>query len=864
MRQPTSLTMRKSYYLIIFLLLLTPALLVWQHLGMTRVIEISPRHPHGVRLADDRQDYGGDTASSLTRTPDAFIMRCKLGGKTKYPYCKLQFLMGAAGKGLDLSQVDTIVLDIRHAGPLPQTVKLHLLNFEPGLSTLDDWTSQRYNEVSIDLGGASTVTVPMKAVRAADWWLGVHRPPLSNSYTRLENVTAVELSTGSDFHLGQWSTFEMRSIQFHQKWISQPALLMYLVSAWIGFGIFGLLSVQARTAELRQQTRYLRTLIDTLPLWVWLKDTGYQYLAVNQAKAAACGQSVEQMVGKSDQQLLQPGQPAPHLTNDAEVLTTRRHMTEELALPGANGTVWMETYRAPVLDEDGTLLGMVGVARDVSDRKASEAAREAALAEAVALARQRSNFLAQMSHELRTPLNAIMGYTQLLQRERQQLSELQASGLATIHESSQHLLTLINDILDLARVEAGKMVLYPTAVRLDGFLRGVVNLMRVKAEDKGLQFSVELAPDLPAAVTLDETRLRQVLLNLLGNAVKFTDRGAVSLRVGPAPAAGEGAVRLRFEVADSGIGIQAQQLGRLFQPFEQGSEQARRADGSGLGLAISQQLVRLMGGDIGVISAPGQGSLFWFELAAPVADSHPATAPALHATVGYEGRRRRLLIVDDVPQNRAMLIDMLQPLGFIVASAGSGPECLALLDSFEPELVLMDVMMPQMDGHETTRRIRRLPAWRALPVIAVTASASHENEVKCHAAGFDAFLTKPIDYDALLRTIGSHLSLAWMTVPAPPESDHADDASLVIPPTQEIETLWQSAQRGDMRTVSEQAHYVATLDPAYAQFAQRLLSMARGYQSLALVAFLERYRSESALAPTPGPGPVPFSPPRCR
>jgi len=252
------------------------------------------------------------------------------------------------------------------------------------------------------------------------------------------------------------------------------------------------LRVQARTGELRQQTRYLRTLIDTLPLWVWLKDTERRYLAVNQANAAACGHRVDEMVGKSDEQLWPPELAERFLANDAAVMTTRQRTTVEQAFDGPQGMVWMETYRAPVLDDDGTLLGMVGVARNVSERRAAEAAREAALAEAVRLARQRSDFLAQMSHELRTPLNAIMGYAQLLRRDTHQLTERQAAGLATIHESGQHLLTLINDILDMARVEAGKLVLFPAPTHLVTFLRVVADIMRVKAEEKSLLFSYEL------------------------------------------------------------------------------------------------------------------------------------------------------------------------------------------------------------------------------------------------------------------------------------------------------------------------------------------------------------------------------------
>jgi len=456
-----------------------------------------------------------------------------------------------------------------------------------------------------------------------------------------------------------------------------------------------------------------------------------------------------------------------------------------------------------------------------------------------------------MSHELRTPLNAIMGYTQLLRRGRQQLTERQATGLATIQESSQHLLTLINDILDLARVEAGKLDLYPTAVHLDGFLQVVVDIMRVKAEEKGLLFTFELAHGLPAAVTIDQTRLRQVLLNLLGNAVKFTDAGVVSLRVRPAPPVDGSSdqARIRFEVSDSGIGMNAQQLARLFQPFEQVANMARREGGTGLGLAISAQLVHLMGGEIAVTSEAGKGSTFWFELALPVATGVPENLPLLRTLIGYEGPRRRLLIVDDVRPNRAMLMDLLQTLDFVVGSASNGLECLAMLDSFKPELIVMDVMMPEVDGNETTRRIRRLPEWRKIPIIALSASASREDELTCMEAGADAFLAKPVDHDVLLNAIGAQLSLDWKTElspPAPRASDFEEGADLVIPPVQEIEALWQLARIGNMRMIIEQADYVAALDPAYAPFTQRLQTLAQGYQSKAVLTFVERYRTESA------------------
>jgi signal transduction histidine kinase/CheY-like chemotaxis protein len=752
MSLPLSRPTRIGYYLVILLLLATPVLLVWQHYGMVRTIEISAREPHGVRVTDDREELKGNSVGTVVVTKDAIIMRCALGGAATYPFCKLQFMLGEPGKGVDLSRFESVTIDARYSGGEPQQIKLHVMNFEPGYSTLGEWNSQRFNEAEIELHPGSTVTIPMNVLRTADWWRGNRKIPLSRSYARIDHVTALEIATNVGT-AGQVITVELRSIRFRGKWISTTTLLMCLVFAWIACGILGL-------------------------------------------------------------------------------------------------SLGLLHFRANFSITKSRLEQMAAIDRE---RKAAEAAREAALTEAVGLARQRSNFLAQMSHELRTPLNAIIGYAQLLRRDAHKLSEQQATGLATIHESGQHLLTLINDILDLARVEAGRLVLHPSAVHLDAFLQIVVDIMRVKAEEKGLAFSYELAPDLPASVAIDETRLRQVLLNLLGNAVKFTDSGMVSLRVCAAPGrGGDATTRLRFEVADSGIGMNAQQLARLFQPFEQVADLHRREGGTGLGLAISQQLVRLMGGNIEVVSEPGKGSTFSFELAVRVADSSPTIRQAPHTIVGYKGERKRLLIVDDVPQNRAMLQDLLQDAGFVVASATNGLECLVLLDTFKPDLILMDVMMPVIDGNETTRRIRRMPAWSSVPIIAVTASASREDEAACLQAGADAFLAKPVEHDALLRAIGKQLSLDWIVgkqAPEPVALDIGEEGDLIVPPAQEIEVLWQLTRIGSMREIRERAGYLRALDPAYAPFAARLETLAQGYHSKELAAFVARYRTEDAVPP---------------
>ncbi|WP_284620034.1 ATP-binding protein [Aquabacterium humicola] len=374
----------------------------------------------------------------------------------------------------------------------------------------------------------------------------------------------------------------------------------------------------------------------------------------------------------------------------------------------------------------------------------------------------KSEFLARMSHELRTPLNAVLGYAQLLQMDTQ-LSDRQRNGLSTIQTSGEHLLTLIVDILDLARIEAGKTELNPGPVDLPALVAGVGDIVRIKALEKRLDFVVTAAPDLPTMIEADGQRLRQVLLNLLGNAVKFTDRGLVRLAV--TLTGNEAQPMLHFEVHDQGIGIDALHLERIFEPFEQAGDLQRRSGGTGLGLAISRQLVRLMGGEIRVESRPQQGSRFWFEIA--VLRPAQPVLPAAHeraaqaAGSGYQGPRRRILVVDDVVGNRRVLAEILGAHGFEVIEACDGLAAIAQVRQAAPDLVLMDTVMPLMDGHAATRRLREDPATRRLPIIAVSANASEQDRARCLDAGADDFLPKPIERRLLLELLSRHLDLQW-------------------------------------------------------------------------------------------------------
>ncbi|HJV70336.1 response regulator [Ideonella sp.] len=374
--------------------------------------------------------------------------------------------------------------------------------------------------------------------------------------------------------------------------------------------------------------------------------------------------------------------------------------------------------------------------------------------------RAKSEFLAGMSHELRTPLNAVLGYAQLLSMEGG-LSARQARGLNTIHKSGEHLLALINDILDLARIEAGRTELNPAPVNLSDLLQTVVNLMRVKADEKRLAFVFDAGAGLPEAVLADERRLSQVLLNLLGNAIKFTDNGTVTLRACGEPK-GPAQVLLRLDVEDTGVGMRPDDMERIFEPFEQVGDVQRRSGGTGLGLAITRALVNDMGGQVQVSSELGLGSRFRVELPLPVVQPAQATPRQVPGVARYPGPPRRVLVVDDVAENRALLCDFLTNAGFEVAQASDGSELLAAARSFRPDLILMDSVMPSVDGVEATRRLRRDAALAAVPVIALSASATAEHRAACLQAGVNVFLTKPVSLEALQAHIGQQLGLQWI------------------------------------------------------------------------------------------------------
>lgn len=591
--------------------------------------------------------------------------------------------------------------------------------------------------------------------------------------------------------------------------------------------------------ELQQREQMFRALAENAPDNIVRYDTEGRIAYVNPVLEKALGKQAAALIGTRVRDNHPDGNFDEYAQMLDDILAGGREGEVELALPGEAGETRIHQVRMVAEhNEADELTGVLSIGRDITDLKRFEAARETAFAEALRLAKTRSEFLAQMSHELRTPLNGILGYAQIFGRDKK-LDERQLAGVNVIRQCGEHLLTLINDILDFAKIDAGKIEINPGNIQPDKFLRTIAGIIRIKADAKRLEFSCKLSDDIPEWIRVDEKRLRQVLLNLLSNAVKFTERGGVTLCVNVTYSG-----RLRFEVQDTGIGINADQLETIFQPFEQLGDQQHRYSGTGLGLPISRQLVQLMGGDIYVSSRPGQGSTFWFELDVGVRISGETAKLPRCIVSGYAGLRKKILVVDDVDENRAVVVQMLEPLGFETIEVENGSAALIMAEDIVPDLILMDSVMSEMDGLEATRLLRKSSALRSIPIIAFSASASREDEADCLLAGANSFLPKPLDMVRLLEQMGALLEIEWKY-----ESDDtvlSADNACVVPPAQEMDVLHHLALSGNMRDILLHCDRIVEMNALYDPFAEQLRKMAMGYQTRAILSFIEQYLERKA------------------
>ncbi|WP_375539731.1 ATP-binding protein [Tolypothrix sp. LEGE 11397] len=489
---------------------------------------------------------------------------------------------------------------------------------------------------------------------------------------------------------------------------------------------------------------------------------------------------------------------------------------------------------------------------EIVERKRIE--QELRIAEEIATnsSQAKSEFLANMSHELRTPLNGILGYTQILQRT-ESLTEKGYKGVEIIQQCGSHLLTLINDVLDLAKIEARKLELNPIDFYFPAFIDSVTEICRIRAEQKSIGFHVQLSADLPIGIRADDKRLRQVLINLLGNAIKFTEKGSVTFKVEVKATKEEFQQlpihQIRFEVTDTGVGMNPEQLQKIFLPFEQVGEQKRQVEGTGLGLAITHKIMTLMGSQIELKSELGQGSSFCFDLELPEAKDWAKASRAIRqgTVVGYEGKKRTILVVDDKWQNRSVVVNLLEPIGFIVIEASNGKEAIAQVSAEQPDLIITDLMMPVMNGFEFITQLRQVSQFGNTAVIASSASVFETDQYKSIDAGANAFLPKPIDAEMLLELLRKYLLLQWIYDDASKDNIASvnatpDNQEDIIPPNNEVlHKLLELVRDGDIEGIIEIAHQISMFDEKFNNFAQRITHFASNFQIKLLEEFVQQY-----------------------
>jgi len=655
-----------------------------------------------------------------------------------------------------------------------------------------------------------------------------------------------------------------------KKWVRETCTTEYTETGkpLRSLGVIHDITERKRIEEIQRKYEQIISATDDHMAFI---DKNYIYQAINNAYLRTFIKTREEIVGHSVAELLGTD-VFEHFIKEkldrtlAGEKTTYKRWFE---LPGSR---WrnMEVSFYPFSNVDGDITGVAISAHDITEKEHArkrllETNRELkkAIANAEKLAtkaeeanRAKSIFLSNMNHELRTPLNAILGYTQLL-IEDTSLSAKQRSGIKTMHQSGEHLLMLINDILDFSKIESGKMELVKTQFQLPQFFLEVVDIISGKATRKGLDFQYQTVGTLPDFVEADELRLRQILLNLLSNAVKFTNRGHCTLRIESQLINIKKAL-LTIAVEDSGTGVLLEMQEKIFEPFQQTGERLRYSEGSGLGLTISQKLVQLMGSKLQLVSpvnkepgeGEGPGSRFLFTIELLTSSGAAITARKKRKVTGYsiadkKNGRKKILIVDDSKSNRAVLRDSLESLNFIIEEAIDGSEVLRFCKKFQPDAILMDLRMPNMDGFTARKLVQNCREFAHIPVIAITASTAQGQKYKhyCMKLGFNGFITKPYFTAELLEILADQLALDLQY--STDIAADSDEPEIIPPPKVILRDLTNLVQSGDISGIIKQAAEIARMESGkYNAFALMIKRLADDFFLLEIEQFITKYKKE--------------------
>ena len=606
---------------------------------------------------------------------------------------------------------------------------------------------------------------------------------------------------------------------------------------------------KAMESEIRRQKEYYEALFVNNPGAVATVDLEGNVVSWNPAAEKLFGYEQQEVIGRNLDLLVANDPRIPQEASTEQVSRAGRVQATAQRTRKDGSLVDVEVLALPVIVGEEKV-GYIGIYIDITDLQ--EARRQAEAA-----SQAKSEFLANMSHELRTPLNAILGFTQLLDRDPN-LSADQVEYLGIIDRSGEHLLALINDVLEMSKIEAGQARLQERGFDLYHQLEGLEEIFGLRAQRKGLQLLFTRDENVPQHVVSDEGKLGQVLSNLLGNAIKFTQEGSVSLRLTAQPWQ-PGMMTLHFEVEDTGPGISPEELPEIFEAFYQ-SETGREAhEGTGLGLTISRQFVRLMGGDIEVTSQPGLGSCFRFDVQIRLDPREAADAwvtRPMRRVIGLEPAQPtyRLLVAEDSPTNRELLVRLLAPMGFEVYGTCDGLEAVEAWERWEPHLIWMDMRMPVMDGYEATRRIKAAPGGENTVIIALTASAFEQDREKILAAGCDDFMRKPFREEEMFDLLAKHLGVRYVyeEIAAPLLSEafdhparHEDDPELIerlaAQPDEWVSDLQQATILGDLRQMLQLLDQIREQDP---DLAEALAALTHDFEHERMLMVIEEARAE--------------------